>query len=87
MSEADTSKWSDENSKYSDRAIARILRFDKARMMGYEVGTDGVLGDIRYRAPEQLKGKLYSSKADVWAFGVILFCMLTGVHPYDYDDN
>jgi len=51
--------------------------------MGYDDRTLGLYGDIRYRAPEMIKGSSYNNKVDCWAFGVILFYMLTGHHPYD----
>ena len=51
--------------------------------MGHDGRTHGVFGDVRYRSPEMLKGSSYNNKADSWAFGIILFYMLTGKHPYD----
>ena len=52
--------------------------------MGYDDYTNGIYGDTRYRAPEILKGKAYDFRADSWSYGVILFFMLTGEHPFDY---
>ena len=46
---------------------------------------DVLAGTPGYMAPEQLRGQLPDARADVFAFGVLLFEMATGRHPFASD--
>ncbi|MEX2271959.1 MAG: serine/threonine-protein kinase [Vicinamibacterales bacterium] len=46
---------------------------------------DAVAGTPGYMAPEQLRGQPADARADVFAYGVLLFEMATGRHPFAGD--
>ncbi len=49
--------------------------------------TGYVIGSPKYMAPEQILGKKVDERADIYAVGVILYEMLTGVPPYSRGDH
>jgi serine/threonine-protein kinase len=49
-------------------------------------GVGVILGTAAYMSPEQAKGRPADKRSDIWAFGCILYEMLTGRRPFAGED-
>ncbi len=72
--------------KVLDFGLAKIATVegssaDLAATTSFEGTLDGtILGTVAYMSPEQARGKPVDKRTDIWAFGCVLFEMLSG-HP------
>jgi len=56
---------------------------DFVRVLDFGIGALGKVDDTRYRAPEHLDAhKDLDRRADLFSLGVVLYELLTGVHPF-----
>ena len=63
--------------KLIDLGIVKVLHGESAK-----TGTHVFLGKVRYASPEQFEGSRVDTRSDLYSFGVLLFELLTGVHPF-----
>lgn len=60
-----------------------VCDFGISRVVGDSAaGLTSMIGTVNWMAPEQLTSDCYDSKVDVYAFGMVLFEMLTGEIPF-----
>ncbi len=63
---------------------ARVTDFGIARAGASEMTLTGsIMGTAQYLSPEQAQGHTVSGRSDLYAIGIILYELLTGVVPFD----
>ena len=68
----------------ADDGTLRLTDFGIARLGSKDrvTDTDVIIGTVNYLPPEAFGEGGIDTRADIWAFGVILFEMLVGKHPF-----
>ena len=85
------------NIKLLPNGTVKVLAFDLAKTLGScssesDLSTlptkmygsvDAVVGTVAYMSPEQAQGKEVDTRTDIWAFGCVLYEMLTAKRAFD----
>jgi len=87
------------NIKLTDDGMVKVLDFGLAKawesdhvdsslslsptLTQYATAAGVILGTAAYMSPEQARGKRVDRRADIWAYGVVLWEMLTGRRLFD----
>jgi Tol biopolymer transport system component/predicted Ser/Thr protein kinase len=89
------------NVKIKDDGTVKVLDFGLAKVGGMAptresedsptfsmtlTQTGVILGTAAYMSPEQARGKPVDARSDIWAFGVVLYEILTGKRLFRGDD-
>jgi len=88
------------NIKITPDGVIKVLDFGLAKVSGPESGEHSaaltspfenthagiVLGTAAYMSPEQARGQAVDKRTDIWAFGCVLFEMLTNTRPFPGDN-
>ena len=77
-----------QNVLLNDEGRAKVTDFGIARTVDAvgQTETGTVLGTSHYIAPEQARGEPIDAQTDIYAFGVVLYELLTGEVPYPGDN-
>ncbi len=71
-----------ENIYLNQAGVAKLIDFGIAKVEDVNLTRAGyVVGTPSYMAPEQIRGEVATPQVDVYAFGLLLYELLTGVKP------
>ena len=89
------------NVKVKADGMVKVLDFGLAKALAGDAGSDPsesptltaaatrmgvIMGTAAYMSPEQARGKKVDKRADIWAFGVVLYEMVTGRRAFEGED-
>jgi len=70
-----------------DKATIKICEFTLAQISPPGVKLNGETGSPLFMSPEMASNSGYTTRTDVWSFGVIVYALLFGRFPFDYHEK
>jgi serine/threonine protein kinase len=70
----------------SEHAIAKLVDFGLAKIMGPNEKAAEPFGTLGYVAPEVMKKEPYNFSCDLWSLGCIIYALLSGSLPFDHEN-
>jgi serine/threonine protein kinase len=62
----------------------KLMDFGAAKELGEKTSSDTVTGSRPYMSPEQIMGRS-QRRSDVWALGVVMYVLYTGMFPFYHE--
>ncbi|HLW13219.1 MAG TPA: serine/threonine-protein kinase, partial [Casimicrobiaceae bacterium] len=64
------------------RGLLKVADFGVARIGAATTSVGSLVGTPSFMSPEQFTGEPVDSRADLFSAGIVLYQMLTGIHPF-----
>jgi serine/threonine-protein kinase len=74
------------HAKLIDFGIAKLLGDAAPEKQSHKTRTGAPIGTPYYMSPEQCRGRNVDQRTDIYAFGVLVFVLLTGQRPFVGED-
>ena len=66
-----------------DLSSVKIIDFGFSSKLEKDQSFQGIVGTPYFLAPEIIYGSSYKEKVDMWALGIITYCLLAGRYPFN----
>jgi len=71
----------------SEGSDVKLVDFGLSKIVGPKETCDEPYGTLGYAAPEVLQRLHYNKAADMWGLGIISYILITGISPFEDDDD
>ena len=74
---------SDGHVKVLDFGVAKRISDSADSVTTQLTREEATIGTLAYMSPEQLRGQPLDTRSDIFSFGILLYEMMTGTHPFE----